>query len=641
MAAEPSPEPRSGDDTRRFAWISVSFGAVIVGGFVLVLWAVVSGRSPDVAASPYHAPLYLGLAALVGFCLARVIRAVRGGVGWRRAFPDGFGLLGVGAAASILGLVLDVGWREGVGINFGIEDGFAPSRVVLVIALGMIAIVPLRAATLLGARRIPRVAAAISASLTLAALGWPGGFNVAASPWLAVDPDLPPTAADLWVMDADGGHQTRLVELDGGDNAGYASWSPDGSLIAYTVFGTSGDDAAAESVLWTVLPDGTEAARLDDSDEWRWIPRVTPDGEWVLYTQEAAGGPFVEEGPVGPGAAAGPQGPLSVPLPHADIWRMEADGSGDPERLTDQEGDDRAPVPSPDGTLVLFDTTRDGNTELYVMNADGADPRRLTDDPGEDWGGSWSPDGTSIAFNSTRSGAMEIYVMDADGSNVRQVTFDGGLNTSPSWSPDGERLVFTSRDPSNRGTIRSVAVGGGATTDLSRSATTGDQSWTGAWGPDGRIVFARSLGPVAEDTPLARLDLGTATMLLSAGLVAAVVVLLTRTAPVPGTYTAVLTLAMLLLAAPTGEWRFVPAGIAAGIAADLAAWLGPSRLVGRLAGATAASVLIAGAALMALATTGLVWSPTLAIGVAMAAGAVGWGMGAIAEAGSSSRVARA
>jgi len=641
MAAEPRLAPHAGEESRRFAWTAASFGAVIIGGFVLVLWAILNQRLTDVAASPYHLPFYLGLAALWLLCLVRTILAQRRGAGWRRSFPDGYGLLGVGAAAAALGLILDVGWREGVGIYFGIEDGFAPSRVVVLIALGMIAIVPLRAAILLGPGRVPRVVAGLSAALTLVALSWPGGFTFASSPWLAVDPDLSLPPTDLWVMDADGGHQTRLVELEEGSNAGYASWSPDGTEIAYTVFGSADDDSTDEASLWTVRPDGSDASRLDDSDEWRWIPRFTPDGAWVLYTEEAAGGPFVEEGPVGPGTAGGPQGPLNIPLPHADIWRMPAVGNGEPQRLTDQEGDDRAPVPSPDGSLVLFDTTRDGNTELYVMNADGSEPRRITEDAGEDWGGSWSPDGTRIAFNSDRSGAMEIYVMDADGGNVRQLTFDGAPNTSASWSPDGERLIYSARGPDDRGQVWSILAGGGDATNLSRTATTNDQSWTGAWGPDGRIVFARSLPPPVEDAPLVRLDLATAAMLLSAGLVAVVVVLLAMTGPAPGAFTLVLSLGMLLIATPTEEWRFVPAGIAAGLAADLAAWLGSARLVRRLAAASAAAVLVFTAALVALATTGLVWSPTLVIGVGMAAGAIGWGLGALAEAATWSRAAPA
>jgi hypothetical protein len=212
------------------------------------------------------------------------------------------------------------------------------------------------------------------------------------------------------------------------------------------------------------------------------------------------------------------------------------------------------------------------------------------------------------------------------------VTFRGGLNVAPSWSPDGEHLVYTARDRDDRGTIWSVPVVGGSPTNLSRSSSVYDGSWTGAWGPDGRIVFTRYLQPIPEDTPIVRLDLATAIVLLSTAIVAAVVVLLASTAPPPGTFTLVLTLALALLAAPTEQWRFVPAGLAAGLATDLAVWLGPRRLARRLAGSAATATLVLATALIALATTGLAWTPTLVLGVATAAAAIGWGIGALAEA---------
>jgi dipeptidyl aminopeptidase/acylaminoacyl peptidase len=532
----------------------------------------------------------------------------------------------------VLALILDVGWREGVGIVFGIEEAFAPSRVVLLIGLGMVAVTPLRAALLLGADRVPRPTVLLSAALTIAALGWPGGFHPAQTAWLAVDPDLPEPRIDLWAMDADGSHQTRLIEATEGSNLGYASWAPDGTRIAYTTFRVPpAGIASAEASVWAANADGDEPVALLDADEFRWIPRFTPDGMHVLYTQEAQGGPWMEEGPVGPGAAAGPQGPLSVPLPQADIWRVPASG-GEPERLTDSAGDDRAPVPSPDGSLILFDATRDGNTELYVMDADGANPRRLTDDPGEDWGASWSPDGTRIAFNSSRTGDMEIFVMSADGEDVRQLTFDRGTNTSPTWSPDGSRIAFTVRADDGFGQIWSMASDDGSDRrDLSRSPSTDDQVWTGGWGTHGRIVFARGQAPPAEATPLVRFDLGTAAMLLSVALVAAVVVVLARTAPPLGSFTLVLTIATALLSAPGGEWRFVVAGVAAGLATDIGAWLGPTHLRGRIAAATSAAAFVLAAAGIAQATTGLEWTPTLALGVAFAAGAIGWGIGLLAE----------
>ncbi|HEY6608654.1 MAG TPA: hypothetical protein VI277_05605 [Candidatus Limnocylindria bacterium] len=619
-------------DRGAFAWVAAVFGALIVGGFVLVLWAINTGQAPDQAASPFHLPLYLGVAALAIFSLARAVRAQARGSGWRHAFPDGYGLLGAGAATLIGGLFLDLGWREGVGLAYRLEESFAPSRVLITIGLGMIAAAPLSAALQLGNRMVPTLPVLLSAALTIVALGWPGGFQPAQSAWLAVDPELPQPPVDLWVMDPDGGRQTRLVEAGEGNGVGYASWAPDGSRIAYTRFGLPASGVAASvALIWSAAADGSDARSVLDGDEWRWIPRYTADGAWMLFTQEAQGGPWMEEGPVGPGVGAGPQGPLNIPLPNADIWRIASTGEGDAVRLTDNAGDDRAPVPSPDGSLVLFDSTRDGNTELYVIGFDGSDPRRLTDDPGEDWGGTWSPDGRQIAFNSTRSGQMEIYVMDADGTDVRQVTFDQGFNSSPTWAPDGSRIAFTTRGPDDYGQIWSISVDGSDRRNLSRSPSSDDQIWTGGWGPDGRIVFGRGMPPPAEATALARLDLGTAGTLLSLALMAAVVVALGRIAPPLGSFTLVLALATVLIAVPSQEWRFVAAGFAAGLAADLAAWLAPERHRARVTGAASAAMFVITAGAIANATTGLEWTPTLVLGVAVAAGAIGWGLGVVAS----------
>lgn len=633
MASEPSRATSlASTQSQRFAWLACAFGVGIIGGFVLALWAIVNGKAPDVAASPFHIPFYLALAALVAWSAARVVRGWLVGAGWRHAFPRGYGILGLGAATAVLALVLDVGWRQGVGFRFGIEEGFAPSRVVVASAMAMIAIVPLRAALVLGPRRVPRLAAVLSASLTLVALAWPGGLHPVDSAWLATDPDLPEPGADVWVMDADGGRQTRLIEAGADRNFGYASWAPDGSRISFTSFGIpAAGTTVTEATVWLADADGSDAGPLTEPDEWRWIPRITPDGAWVLFTQEAPGGPFTDPGPVGPGAAAGPQGPLDIPLPQADIWRLAASGQGEPERLTDTAGDDRAPVPSPDGTRILFDSTRDGNTELYVMDADGSNARRLTADAGEDWGGSWSPDGSRIAFNSDRTGAMEIYVMNADGSGVRQVTVAGGINTAPSWSPDGRRLAFTSQDADGFDQVWSVAADGADLRNLSRSPTTQDLMWTGGWGSDGRIVFTRALAPVPEATPLVRMDLGLATTILSVMVMMAVVVLLARIDPLPGSFTLALTLAVTLIAAAADGWRFVPAGLAAGLAADLAAWVARPALRGRVTAAASGAAFVLALGAVAVATTGLEWTPSLLLGAALACAAIGWCLGALAE----------
>jgi hypothetical protein len=90
-------------------------------------------------------------------------------------------------------------------------------------------------------------------------------------------------------------------------------------------------------------------------------------------------------------------------------------------------------------------------------------------------------------------------------------------------------------------------------------------------------------------------------------------------------------LATALIAVPNQEWRFVAAGLAAGVAADLAAWLAPERLRRRVTGAATAAAFVVTAGAVANATTGLEWTPTLVLGVAVAGAAIGWGVGVVAS----------
>ena len=93
---------------------------------------------------------------------------------------------------------------------------------------------------------------------------------------------------------------------------------------------------------------------------------------------------------------------------------------------------------------IAFESLRDGNFEIYVMNADGSGQTRLTNNPVLDGSPSWSPDGGRIAFESLRDGNVEIYVMNADGSGQTRLTNDPAFDGSPSWSPDGGRIAFES-----------------------------------------------------------------------------------------------------------------------------------------------------------------------------------------------------
>lgn len=84
---------------------------------------------------------------------------------------------------------------------------------------------------------------------------------------------------------------------------------------------------------------------------------------------------------------------------------------------------------------VLFTTNRDGEREVYVMNADETDQRNLTQHSSDDFQPDWSPDGTKIAFASRRDGVPQVYVMNADGTDLRNLTQDPGADGGPRWWP--------------------------------------------------------------------------------------------------------------------------------------------------------------------------------------------------------------
>ena len=126
-----------------------------------------------------------------------------------------------------------------------------------------------------------------------------------------------------------------------------------------------------------------------------------------------------------------------------EIYAMDADGGG-LRRLTENTAEDFSPAWSPDGGRIVFVSNRDGNNEIYVMNADGTSQARLTSNAADDLSPTWSTDGGRIAFTSRRDGNDEIYSMTPDGNNLANLTNNQNDDTQPSYSPDSSMIVFAS-----------------------------------------------------------------------------------------------------------------------------------------------------------------------------------------------------
>ena len=135
---------------------------------------------------------------------------------------------------------------------------------------------------------------------------------------------------------------------------------------------------------------------------------------------------------------------------------------------------------------IAFTSTRDGNSEIYVMDSDGSDHVRLTYDPAIDSDPALSPDGRRIAFVSRRNGRVDgIYVMDSDGEKLMQLTKDSNCS-DPAWSPDGKKIAFT-RSKEGRQVWVMDADGQNQT-----RLTHAGQNFHPAWSPDGRRIAITS-----------------------------------------------------------------------------------------------------------------------------------------------------
>jgi Tol biopolymer transport system component len=117
-------------------------------------------------------------------------------------------------------------------------------------------------------------------------------------------------------------------------------------------------------------------------------------------------------------------------------------GGGNAFQLT--TGSDRSPAWSRDGRWIAFSSTRGGQSDLWIVPAQGGEPRQITNDAAVDLNPSWSPDGELIAFASDRSGNYDLWVARVSSGALSQVTDHPASDVDPAWSPDGNRIAFAS-----------------------------------------------------------------------------------------------------------------------------------------------------------------------------------------------------
>src|SRR3954452_17504020 len=233
-----------------------------------------------------------------------------------------------------------------------------------------------------------------------------------------------------------------------------------------------------------------------------------------------------------------------------DIFAMPSFGLPQAQ-LTEVRADDAQSAWSPDGRRIAFKSRRNGNNELYVMNADGTDETRLTNSfrvsegqpfwspdgtrllyrktpdnpitqaadiwqidvdpanpsprpvlerPGDERYPSYSPDGTKIVFRGDEdlvdhSGDEELYVMEANGTGIVRLTSNVVFDSAPAFSPDGTKLAFESARDSGDPLALDIYVMNADGTGVRRLTADPAHDEGPIWSPDGtKIAFSSERG---------------------------------------------------------------------------------------------------------------------------------------------------
>jgi Tol biopolymer transport system component/DNA-binding winged helix-turn-helix (wHTH) protein len=286
-----------------------------------------------------------------------------------------------------------------------------------------------------------------------------------------------------------------------GPNALGPAWSPDGEMIAFA-FNDSHRGAAGASLMTVRVKDGVEKRIV--SGPWQTVGRIIwlRDGRGLIFIAAELGSE--RNGQIWhvsyPGGelrritndlfdyknlslSADSTALVTVQNQQTSSLWTTSNGFDDAAQISSSKSDALDGLSWTTDGRVVYVSRANGQSQIWISNADGTDRKQLTFDSNPKNRLSVSPDGRYIVFASVRAGTSHIWRMDIGGGNEMQLS-RGSRNTSPQVTFDSRWVVYNSFD-TGQPTLWKVPIAGGEPAQL-----TDYESPLLAMSPqDGRILY--------------------------------------------------------------------------------------------------------------------------------------------------------